>query len=87
MGKIKKRVLAGVVALCAVGTTISGANSLVWPMLMDGSVEDRAATIFTYQNQVSAALAQTIVDAEAEHAVILDALYAVEEQLNVACAP
>ncbi|WP_420348885.1 hypothetical protein [Pelagibius sp.] len=87
MGKIKKRILAGLVALGAVGTTVSGANSLVWPMLMDGSVEDRAATIFTYQNQVSSALAQTIVDAEAEHAVILDALYAVEEQLNVACAP
>ena len=87
MGKTKKRMLAGAVALAALVTTVSGANSLVWPMLMDGKIEDRVATIFTYQNQVSAALAQSIVEAEVDGLAILDALYAVEEQLNEACAP
>lgn len=86
MGKIRKRMLAGAVVLAALVTTVSGAHSLVWPMLTDGKIEDRAATIFTYQNQVSAALAQSIVEAEAGDAAVLDALYAVEEQLNEACA-
>ena len=87
MGKTKKRMLAGVVALGALVTTISGANSLVWPMLIDGKIEERVTTIFTYQNQVSAALAQSIVEAETDNVEVLDALYAVEEQLNDACGP
>lgn len=86
MGFFKKRVLASLVALIAVGTTVSGAHSLVWPMLMDGKIEERVATVFTYQNQVSAALAQTIVEAEQGDLSILDALYTVEEQLNEVCA-
>ncbi len=88
MGKMKTRVLAGCVGLIALGSTVSGAHSLVWPMLMDGNIEERAATIFTSQNQVSAALAESIVQAEAdaENDSILDALYDVEEQLNEACA-
>lgn len=86
-GKMKKRILAGVVGLAVVGTTISGANSLVWPMLIEGKIEDRVATVFTYQNQVSAALAQSIVEAEAADVSIVDALYVIEEQLNEACAP
>ena len=87
MGKAKARLLAVCVGLVAVGTTVSGAHSLVWPMLIDGKIEERVATIFTYQNQVSAALAESIVEAESDNMAILDALYAVEEQLNDACAP
>lgn len=79
--------LAGAVGFMALVTTVSAANSLVWPMLMDGKIEERVAAIFTYQNQVSATLAQSIVDAETDNVLMLDALYAVEEQLNEACAP
>ncbi len=86
LSKMKKRILAGAVGLAVVVTTISGANSLVWPMLIDGKIEDRVTTVFTYQNQVSAALAQSIVEAEAAEVSILDALYVIEEQLNEACA-
>ena len=87
MGKTKARLLAACIGLVVVGTTVSGAHSLVWPMLIDGKIEERVATIFTYQNQVSAALAESIVEAESDNMAILDALYAVEEQLNDACAP
>lgn len=85
--KARTRLLAGVVGLIALGTTVSGAHSLVWPMLIDAKIEERVTTIFTAQNQVSAALAEKIIEAEVENVAILDALYAVEEQLNDACAP
>ncbi len=85
-GRFKKRALAAVVAMAAIGTTISAAHSLVVPMLIDETIEDRAAAVFTYQNQVSAALAETIVQAESHDLPLLDALYNVEEQLNEACA-
>jgi len=86
-GRFRKRVLAAVVGVAAVGTSVSAAHSLVVPMLIDESIEDRAAAVFTYQNQVSAALAETIVDAESQNLPLLDALYTVEEQLNDACSP
>ena len=86
-GRFKKRALAAVVAVTAVGTSISAAHSLVVPMLIDETIEDRAAAVFTYQNQVSAALAETIVEAETHDLPLLDALYTVEEQLNEACGP
>ncbi len=86
-GRLKKRAFAVAVAMAAVGTSVSAAHSLVVPMLIDDSVEQRAATAFTYQNQVSAALAQTIVEAETHGLPLLDALYTVEEQLNEACGP
>jgi len=86
-GRLKKRAIAAAVAVVAVGTSVSAAHSLVLPMLIDDSVEQRAATAFTYQNQVSAALAQTIVEAETHDLPLLDALYTVEEQLNEACGP
>src|SRR3546814_19110796 len=57
------------------------------PMLIDGSIEDRAASVFTYQNQVSASLAAAIVEADTRGLPLLDALYTVEEQLNEACGP
>ena len=86
-GRMKKRLIAAVVATAAVGTTVSAAHSLVVPMLIDETLEERAATVFTYQNQVSASLAETIVEAETHNLPLLDALYTVEEQLNEACAP
>lgn len=86
-GRLKKRLLAAAVGVAAVGTTVSAAHSLVLPMLIDGTIEERAASVFTYQNQVSAALASTIVEAEAHGLPLLDALYTVEEQLNEACGP
>jgi len=86
-GRLKKRVFAALVAMATVGTSVSAAHSLVLPMLIDDSIEQRAATAFTYQNQVSAALAQTIVEAETHDLPLLDALYTVEEQLNEACGP
>jgi hypothetical protein len=43
--------------------------------------------VFTYQNQVSASLAETIMQAESHDLPLLDALYTVEEQLNEACGP
>jgi hypothetical protein len=86
-GRFKKRALAAVVAVTAVGTSVSAAHSLVMPMLIDDTIEDRAAAVFTYQNQVSAGLAETIIEAETHDLPLLDALYAVEEQLNDACGP
>ncbi len=86
-GRFKKRAVAAIVAMVAVGTSISAAHSLVLPMLIDEGIEQRAATAFTYQNQVSAALAETIVEAETHGLPLLDALYTVEEQLNEACGP
>ncbi|GAB4377413.1 MAG: hypothetical protein Kow00114_41710 [Kiloniellaceae bacterium] len=86
-GRLKKRAFAAAVAMATIGTSVSAAHSLVLPMLIDDSIEQRAATAFTYQNQVSAALAQTIVEAETHDLPLLDALYTVEEQLNEACGP
>jgi len=86
-GRFKKRAIAVAVAMLAVGTSVSAAHSLVVPMLIDETIEQRAATAFTYQNQVSASLAETIVEAEAHGLPLLDALYTVEEQLNEACGP
>lgn len=86
-GRFKKRALAAVVAVAAIGTSVSAAHSLVVPMLIDETIEDRAAAVFTYQNQVSAALAETIVEAETRDLPLLDTLYSVEEQLNDACGP
>lgn len=86
-GRFKKRALATVVAMAAIGTSVSAAHSLVVPMLIDETIEDRAAAVFTYQNQVSGDLAQTIVEAETHDLPLLDALYTVEEQLNDACSP
>lgn len=86
-GRFKKRALATVVAMAAIGTSVSAAHSLVVPMLIDETIEDRAAAVFTYQNQVSGDLAQTIVEAETHELPLLDALYTVEEQLNDACGP
>lgn len=85
--RLKKRAFAALVAMATIGTSVSAAHSLVLPMLIDDAIEQRAATAFTYQNQVSAALAQTIVEAETHDLPLLDALYTVEEQLNDACAP
>jgi hypothetical protein len=85
-GRFKKRVFGAVVAMAVIGTSVSAAHSLVLPMLMDESIEDRATSVFTYQNQVSASLAETIVEAETHDLPLLDALYTVEEQLNEACA-
>jgi hypothetical protein len=85
--RFKKRVLAAVVAVTAAGTSVSAAHSLVLPMLIDGEIEQRATAAFTYQNQVSAALAATIIEAESHDLPLLDALYTVEEQLNEACNP
>lgn len=86
-GRTKKRILAAAVTAAVIGTTASAAHSLVVPMLIDDSIEQRAATVFTYQNQVSASLAETIVQAESHDLPLLDALYTVEEQLNEACGP
>mgnify|MGYP007059483859 CR=1 FL=1 len=86
-GRFKKRALAAAFAMTVVGTSVSAAHSLVVPMLIDETIEDRAAAVFTYQNQVSAALAETIVEAETHDLPLLDALYTVEEQLNDACGP
>jgi hypothetical protein len=86
-GRFKKRVLAAMAGIAAVGMSMSAAHSLVVPMLIDETIEDRAAAVFTFQNQVSAALAETIVNAEAHDLPLLDALYTVEEQLNDACSP
>src|SRR3546814_11424762 len=57
------------------------------PMLIDGSIEDRAASVFTYQNQVSASLAAAIFEADTRGLPLLDALYTVEAQLHEACGP
>jgi len=86
-GRLRKRILGAVAAMAAVGTSVSAAHSLVLPMLIDESIEERAASVFTYQNQVSATLAETIVEAETHGLPLLDALYTVEEQLNEACGP
>lgn len=86
-GRFKKRALAAAVVVAVVGTSVSAAHSLMVPMLIDESIEDRAASLFTYQNQVSASLAATIGEAEAHELPLLDALYTVEEQLNEACGP
>lgn len=86
-GRFKKRAVAAVVATLAVGTSVSAAHSLVMPMLIDESIGERAESAFTYQNQVSASLAATIVEAETHGLPLLDALYTVEEQLNEACGP
>ena len=86
-GRFRKRAIAAVVATLAVGTSVSAAHSLVMPMLVDESIGERAASAFTYQNQVSASLAATIVEAETHDLPLLDALYTVEEQLNEACGP
>ena len=73
-GRFRKRLLAAAVGVAAVGTTVSAAHSLVVPMLIDGTIEERAEAVFTYQNQVSASLASTIVKAEAHGLPLLDAL-------------
>jgi len=86
-GRIRKRILGAGVAVVIVGTSVSAAHSLVLPMLIDESIETRAASVFTYQNQVSGTLAQTIVEAETHGLPLLDALYTVEEQLNETCGP
>ena len=86
-GRFRKRAFAATVTLVAIGTSVSAAHSLVVPMLIDETIEDRATSVFTYQNQVSAALAQTIVEAETHDLPLLDALYTVEEQLNEVCGP
>ena len=86
-GRFKKRAFAAAVAVVAVGTSVSAAHSLVLPMLIDETIEERAAAVFTYQNQVSASLAETIMQAESHDLPLLDALYTVEEQLNEACGP
>jgi hypothetical protein len=86
-GRFKKRALAAAVVMAAVGTTVSAAHSLVMPMLIDEAIEERAASVFTYQNQVSASLAASIGEAETHGLPLLDALYTVEEQLNEACGP
>lgn len=87
-GQFKKRVLAMTVTVAAIVTTASAAHSLVVPMFIDeSSIEQRAASVFTYQNQVSASLAETIMQAESHDLPLLDALYTVEEQLNEACGP
>ena len=86
-GRFKKRALAAAVVVAAIGSSVSAAHSLVVPMLIDETIEDRAAAVFTYQNQVSAALAETIVEAETQDLPLLDALYSVEEQLNEVCRP
>src|SRR3546814_17868579 len=83
----RKRAFGAVVAIAAIGTSVGAAHSLVMPMLIDGSIEDRAASVFTYQNQVSASLAAAIVEADTRGLPLLDALYTVEEQLNEACGP
>lgn len=84
-GRFKKRALGAVVAAAVIGTSVSAAHSLVLPMLIDESIENRAAAVFTYQNQVAASLAATIVEAETHQLPLLDALYTVEEQLNEVC--
>jgi hypothetical protein len=84
---MKKRAFATMVAMAVIGMSVSAAHSLVMPMLIDDAIEERATAAFTYQNQVSAVLAQTIVEAETRELPLLDALYAVEEQLNEACGP
>lgn len=86
-GRFKRRALAVVVGLVVVGTSISAAHSLVVPMLVDETIEQRATAVFTYQNRVAGKLAQTIAEAENHELPLLDALYSVEEQLNEACAP
>ena len=86
-GRFKKRAFAAAVAVTAIGTSVSAAHSLVVPMLIDETIEERATSAFTYQNQVSASLAQTILEAETHELPLLDALYTVEEQLNEACGP
>lgn len=86
-GRFRKRLLAAAVVVAAVGTTISAAHSLMVPMLIDDAIEERAESVFTYQNQVSATLAAAIVEAESHDLPLLDALYTVEEQLNEACRP
>src|SRR3546814_8684921 len=58
-GGFRKRAFGAVVAIAAIGTSVGAAHSLVMPMLIDGSIEDRAASVFTYQNQVSASLARS----------------------------
>ena len=86
-GRFKKRAFAATVAILVVGTSVSAAHSLVLPMLIDETIEQRATAAFTYQNQVSQSLAETIGEAEAHGLPLLDALYTVEEQLNEACGP
>lgn len=86
-GRIRKRLLAAAVGVAVVGSSVSAAHSLVMPMLIDGTIQERATSVFTYQNQVSASLAATIVEAEVHSLPLLDALYTVEEQLNEACGP
>src|SRR3546814_258696 len=86
-GGFSKRAFGDVVAIAANGTSVGAAHSLVLPMLIDGSIEDREASVFTYQNQVSASLAAACVEADTRGLPLLDALYTVEEQLNEACGP
>lgn len=86
-GRFRKRAFAAVVTAVAVVTSVSAAHSLMMPMLIDDSIAQEAASVFTYQNQVSASLAQTIGEAETHDLPLLDALYTVEEQLNEACGP
>lgn len=86
-GRLRKRVLGAGVAVVLVATSVSAAHSLVLPLLIDENIGTRAASVFTYQNQVSAKLAETIVEAETHGLPLLDALYTVEEQLNETCGP
>src|SRR3546814_11865344 len=83
-GGCRKRAFGAVVAIAAIRPSVGAAHSLVMPMLIDGSIEDRAASVFTYQNQVSASLAAAIVEPDNRGLPLLDALYTVAEQLNEA---
>src|SRR3546814_7612078 len=65
-GRFRKRALAVAVATAVIGTTGSAAQSLVMPMLIDGTIEDQAAASWTYQNQVSATLEQSSGEEEAQ---------------------
>src|SRR3546814_17875987 len=64
-GRFRKRALAVAVAPAVIGTKVSAAPSLVMPMLIDGTIEDQAAAIFTHENQVRASMAPYIGAAEA----------------------
>lgn len=46
-----------------------------------------AETVFTRQNQASAALGTMGIEAEAQNSIKLDMIYAAETQLHEACAP
>lgn len=59
----------------------------LWLKVLDGSIEEHSENIFAYQNQVSAALAQSIQTVEMNGNPVSDDLYDLEEQINKACEP